>query len=92
MRLNPRGRADKITGIAAGADGKPVLKVTVTAPPEKGRANAALIALLAKTWRLPKSSLSVAAGAASRNKTVTVSGDADALMKQLNGWARTFDG
>jgi len=92
VRLAPRGRADKIAGVVAGADGKPALKVTVTAPPEKGRANAALIALLAKAWRLPKTSLTVAAGTASRNKTVAIAGDADALMQRLTEWAGTLDG
>lgn len=91
MRLSPRSRADKITGIAAGADGKPVLKVAVSAVPEKGRANAALIALLAKVWRLPKSCLAVTSGQTSRQKTVTIAGDADALMKRLREWAREQD-
>ena len=92
VRLTPRGRADKIAGIAADAAGKPALKAAVTAPPEKGRANAALIALLAKAWRLPKSSLTVTAGTTSRNKTVAVAGDAETLMRVLTEWAETLDG
>jgi uncharacterized protein (TIGR00251 family) len=91
VRLTPRARADRIDGIVADAEGKPVLKVAVTAPPEKGRANAALIALLAKTWRLPKTSLAIAAGAESRRKSVTIAGDPNELMKQLTDWARTLD-
>ncbi|MFZ0694713.1 MAG: DUF167 family protein, partial [Alphaproteobacteria bacterium] len=42
VRLIPRARAERIDGIAADADGQPVLKAAVTAPPEQGRANAAL--------------------------------------------------
>ena len=92
VRLTPRGRADKIAGLAADAEGKPVLKVTVTAPPEKGRANAALVGVLAKAWRLPKTSLTVTSGAASRNKTVAVAGDDKTLMRVLTEWAETLDG
>lgn len=92
VRLTPRARAERIDGIAVDADGKPVLKAAVTAPPEKGRANAALLALLAKEWRLPKSSLTVAAGASGRRKQVAVAGDPKELMKRLTEWAGKLDG
>ncbi len=88
MRLTPRARAERIDGIVTDADGQPVLKAAVTAPPEQGRANAALIALLAKAWRLPKSSISIAAGATGRRKIVMIQGDTDDLMKRLEVWAK----
>ncbi len=88
MRLIPRARAERIDGIAADADGQPVLKAAVTAPPEQGRANAALIAVLAKAWRLPKSSISIAAGVTGRRKIVMIEGNADELMKRLEVWAK----
>jgi uncharacterized protein YggU (UPF0235/DUF167 family) len=40
--------------------------------------------LLAKEWRLPRSSLSIAAGAKSRNKVVHIAGDSAALMARLD--------
>ena len=92
VRLTPRARADRIAGIAADEAGKSVLKAAVTAVPEDGKANAAMIALLAKTWRLPKSSLSVATGSTSRNKSVVIAGNSNELMKLLTDWARNFDG
>ena len=55
--------------------------------PEKGKANAALCALLAKEWRLPKTALSVTGGMASRRKTVRVVGKPEALMAALMAWA-----
>jgi len=88
VRLTPRARADRIDGIAADTDGQPVLKAAVTAPPEQGRANAALIALLAKAWRTPKSSISIAAGATGRRKIVMIEGDADELMTRLELWVK----
>jgi uncharacterized protein YggU (UPF0235/DUF167 family) len=51
-----------------------------------------MIALLAKTWRLPKSRLTIAAGAASRRKTVTISGDPQALMQYLSDWMTKLNG
>jgi uncharacterized protein (TIGR00251 family) len=48
------------------------LKVRLAAPPEKGAANRELIAFLARTLDLPKSSLKLTLGAQSRAKVVTV--------------------
>lgn len=67
-------------------DGATVLKVRVTEPPEGGKANAALIKLLAKAWKLPKSSLSLVAGHTDRRKTLAVAGDPAALRRELEGW------
>ncbi|WP_017940687.1 MULTISPECIES: DUF167 domain-containing protein [unclassified Thioalkalivibrio] len=50
------------------------LKLQVQAPPEKGRANEAVIALLASELGCPKSAIRVVAGATSRSKTVLVEG------------------
>ncbi|WP_018875521.1 MULTISPECIES: DUF167 domain-containing protein [unclassified Thioalkalivibrio] len=50
------------------------LKLQVQAPPEKGRANAAVIELLAAKLACPKSAVRVVAGANSRNKTLLVEG------------------
>jgi uncharacterized protein len=83
VRLTPRGRTDRIDGLMRLADGTAALKASVTAPPEDGRANAALLRLLARKWRLPLRDLTIVAGAKSRNKTVHVAGDADALRRQL---------
>ena len=52
VRLTPRGGRDAIDGWATGADGRPYLKVRVSAPPVEGEANAALTVLLAKTFGL----------------------------------------
>ncbi len=62
------------------------LRAAVTAPPEQGKANAAVIALLAATWRLPKSSLAVIGGAAARRKVVSATGDPQALAGRIGAW------
>ena len=83
IRLTPRARADRIDGIAASADGGFVLKVAVTAPPAENRANDALIAVLAKEWRLPRRDISIVGGAKSRDKTVRIAGEPRGLLQHL---------
>ncbi len=83
VRLTPRGRADRIDGVAHLVDGSPVLKASVGAPPEDGRANEALLRLLATEWRLARRDLAIAAGAKSRNKCVHVAGDPAVLLARL---------
>ncbi len=62
-----------------------VLKVSVTAVPERGKANAAVIELLAATLKLPKSSISVLRGGSSAQKLVQIDGLADGeVLRRLN--------
>ena len=58
----------------------------MTAPPEDGKANAAVIALLAEAWRLPKSSFDVVRGGTARDKTVSVTGDVAWLADRIAEW------
>ncbi len=48
------------------------LKVKVAAPPEKGRANEALLEFLARSLEVPRQAVHLTSGAASRAKVVTV--------------------
>jgi uncharacterized protein (TIGR00251 family) len=92
VRLSPRARRSGVEGLADEAGGGTALKVAVTAVPEGGKANAALIALLAREWRVPKSSVSVVRGAADRHKTLLVAGAAEPLMRRLEEWWRNQAG
>jgi uncharacterized protein len=83
VRLTPNAGRDEITGIGEDADGKPHLKVRVTAIPEKGKANKALIALLSKSLKVPKGAIAIVSGETSRVKTVEIAGDAEALSATL---------
>ncbi len=82
VRLTPKAAAERIGGVHPVAGGV-ALKVRVTAPPEDGRANDALIALLAKAWRIPKTSIALIAGAANRNKTLFVAGEPNGLLAAM---------
>jgi uncharacterized protein (TIGR00251 family) len=83
VRLTPRARTDRLDGVAHLADGTPVLKVSVTAPPAEGRANDALLRLLAAEWGLPPRDLAVVGGKKSRAKIVRVAGEPSFLLKRL---------
>jgi len=84
VRLTPRGGRDALERIDTLADGHVVLKARVRAVPEKGLANAALEALVAKSLRLPKSAVSVVAGGTGRVKLVGVSGRSAELAEKLD--------
>ena len=49
-------------------------KLSVSAPPEKGKANDAVIHLLAETLELPRSSVSIVSGQSGRDKVAVLSG------------------
>lgn len=83
IRLTPGARKTGLTGLMDIGEGKTALKVAVNVPPEDGKANKALIALLAKEWKLPKNAISLVSGAASRHKVVFIEGDAGALLLQF---------
>jgi hypothetical protein len=69
VRVHPGARKNGVTGIHAGS-----VKIALTAPPVDGKANEALIAFFAETLRLPRSRISLIAGAASRTKTLRITG------------------
>ena len=69
VRIHPRAKKDGITGELGDA-----LKVSLTAPPVEGKANDACIEFFAKLLKLPRSSITIAAGQASRNKVIRVAG------------------
>lgn len=69
VKVVPRAAKDEIVGWLEGA-----LKVRVQAPPEDGRANRALEALLAETLRLKKNAVTVVGGRSSARKRVAIVG------------------
>ncbi len=83
VRVTPRASAGRILGLAPDGAGGVALKLAVTAAPEAGKANEAVLALLAREFRLKRRDLTLALGAASRSKLVHVAGDPAALAQQL---------
>lgn len=86
IRLTPKAARNEIGGIGHDPNGQAHLKVKVTAAPEKGKANKALVKLLAKELRLPPTAFDVVSGTTSRAKEVLVKGDDNAMMATLQTW------
>ena len=86
LRVTPRASRTRLLGVAEEADGRAVLKLAVTAPPEDGRANAAVVEFLAKALRLPKRGIEISRGETDRRKTLLLRGDGAALTARLQQW------
>ena len=83
IRLTPKGERDAIDGIEPLSNGQSVLKVRVRAVPEDGKANKALIKLIADTLDCAASSIEIVSGATARIKTLKIVGDGQALGERL---------
>ncbi|MCL6707364.1 DUF167 domain-containing protein [Pseudomonas sp. R2.Fl] len=83
VRLTPNSGRDVIDGAETNAAGETYLKARVTAVPEKGKANKALIELLAKRLGVAKSTVSVISGDTSRQKILRIDGDPEDLQFRL---------
>jgi uncharacterized protein (TIGR00251 family) len=83
IRLTPNGGRDAIDTIESDADGFVYLKARVSAAPEDGKANKALVALLAKELKVAKSSIQFVSGETSRKKILRIEDDPEYLIKQL---------
>jgi uncharacterized protein (TIGR00251 family) len=69
IKVHPRARKNAITGVTGDA-----LKLALTAPPVDGKANQAVIEFFADLFAIPRSSVTIASGGASRNKVVRIAG------------------
>ena len=79
VRAKPKASRNGLAGVH---DGR--LRVAVTAAPEKGNANAAVLQLLVAALDLKRSQLSLVAGEANPQKTVLVTGiPADELRQRI---------
>ena len=87
LRVTPNASADRLDGAQTRADGSCALRVRVCAPPDKGAANHAVIALLAKALSLPKSALAISSGQTSKTKVILARGDTEALYTALEDLA-----
>ncbi|MFM9844432.1 MAG: DUF167 family protein [Dongiaceae bacterium] len=86
LRVRPRARHNRVDGLATDSDGNQALKVAVTAAPESGAANDAVIALLAKELHLAKSALALVAGATDRCKIIKLAGEPQQLAREVREW------
>ncbi len=85
VRVSPKASRSAITSTLE-TDTAAALKVAVTAAPEKGRANDAVIALLAKTFGVAKRDVTLVSGATDRRKVLRIAGDPTALAAIADQW------
>ena len=83
VRLTPKGGRDAVEGWETDSGGASHLKARVRAAPESGKANAALIDLIAKTLGVSRSSVTITGGEKARLKIVAIAGDTFALAAKL---------
>jgi len=83
VRVTPGASRESVGGAWVGPEGDERLIVRVTAPPEKGKANKAAAAAIARAFGLPKSAVSVTAGDKDRLKTFALIGDPDMLAARF---------
>ena len=67
VKVQPKSSGDQVVGFQ-----NDVLRVRVTAPPERGKANQALVELLSIALKVPKSTVRIIKGRTSRDKWVAV--------------------
>jgi uncharacterized protein (TIGR00251 family) len=83
VKVTPRAAADRVEGVEVDGRGDAWLAVRLTAAPEAGKANAALIRLLARRWRLPASDFHLVSGARARRKVLHLDGAPERLLAEL---------
>lgn len=84
LRVTPKSSQDAVTGWHGDA-----LKIKVRAAPENGRANEAVVEVLALALQLPRSAVRIESGHASRNKRVRVAGMSAAAIRRCLASAKS---
>jgi len=83
IRLTPKAARNTIQGVSEQADGKLYLNIQISAVPENGKANKALLKFLAKTLKLPISAIELSRGHTSRFKQLELRGEPQELRAKL---------
>lgn len=77
LKVKPNARQNRVSDSGDGT-----LRVEVTATPEKGLANAAVVELLAKTLGLAKFRIVIVRGQSAREKVVEIEGLDEAAVRE----------
>jgi uncharacterized protein (TIGR00251 family) len=90
VKATPKASANKIGKVFTDSNNKNALRIYVTAVAENGKANEAIIELLAKFLKIAKSKISIQAGFTDRNKTLLIEGDIQELKKLLTACLQPY--
>ncbi len=91
LRVTPKASHNEVNGIAVDGQGRAALKVRVTVAPEGGKANEAVIKLLAKAVGVAKTAIVVVGGESAREKRVHIQGNSQELIEKLAKLTRQDD-
>ncbi len=83
--MTPKGGRDALDGWTCDEAGRPVLKVRVSAAPADGAANDAVVTLIAKALKRPRSAVRIVAGETARLKRLEIEGAASADLDRAFG-------
>ena len=86
IKVHPRAKSNALTGVLGEA-----LKLALTSPPVDGKANSACIGFFADLFKVPKSSVTIAAGETGRNKVIRIVGITAQAASQVLSSALTKD-
>ena len=78
LYVQPRASRNELAGLHGDS-----LKLRLTTPPVDGKANKAVIAFLAKLFKIPKSAIIITHGLQSRSKKVRLSGPTEEDVRRL---------
>ncbi|MBN8994075.1 MAG: DUF167 domain-containing protein [Rhizobiales bacterium] len=91
VRLTPGASRDGLDGVKVLDDGQAVVAARVRAIPDSGAANRALIELLARHFKVGKTSVALVSGATARRKRIRIAGQPDALARIADAWQSLTD-
>ncbi len=91
VRLSPNASGTGIKGIFRNEKNEEYLKIAVVSPPEKGRANKELIALVAKKLKIAKSEIELVSGEISHYKKLLIKNGGENVCRRLEEWRREND-
>jgi uncharacterized protein (TIGR00251 family) len=87
VKVTPKAAKNRIGEIKEESTGHYALKIYVTSPPENNQANQAVIELIGKQFKIPKSLINIISGGTSRHKTLLLqninSDDVTSVLKTL---------
>ena len=86
LRVKPGASRHALLGRTVLAENQEAVALAISAPPQGGKTNDAVVALLAKAWQIPKSRLAIVVGATARTKIIEVAGDAAVVSGTLGSW------
>lgn len=83
VRLTPKSARDAVEGVEVTDDGRAHFKARVRAVPEKGKANQALVKLIAKAFGVRASDVELVSGDTARLKTLRIAGDPQTIIATI---------